>query len=535
VVQLTAVRQRSCPSCERPVAARSARWCGSCGAPLRPVAAADDRVEGAAAHPGRARRVAVIVLAGAVVAALLLAGGPIIDRLPGEGAAVENLEVAAPSARVLDRVARRFQPPPPPLVEPVCLRQAGRDCFRWTVADADVGRSHVQVAGDLLLSTEPLDGEVTARRLSDGGIAWRASLGPDAAVDRGVTDELLLSSSSGVLTARNLTDGVVRWRSDELPAGVTFLAGVQRGSTVVVLVISDEPLPDGATVGPMGTAIGLDAADGRTRWRTDALGPAGIGSDATVVFVDDGGDLVALEPDGTERWRVPAVLPGAPGGAWVSNGVVTVYGDDDGGDRLYRLTDGQRLDLGGTVLAEDDGRVLLEIWPGQRSDGEGADLDAGPTYALLDADGEVRWEVAADPVGCTFGAEIDGAVVRVAGCGGAEMVLDTDDGQVLSRTPPSQANDGLVVTFAGRVGPYLLQPQEPSDAASAYLVVDAHTELQVARLPPDSVALSREGDAAWSHDLGGIAVIQHRGGLVALDLPGEGTRPDRPTGSVTSR
>jgi outer membrane protein assembly factor BamB len=530
-VQLTAVRQRSCPACERPVPSRSARWCGNCGAPLRPSAVADDQ-EVHPARPHRARRVALVALAVAVVAGLLLASGPIVDRLPGDGAAVEDLEVASPSARVLERVANRFQPPPPAVSDPVCLRAAGLDCFRWAVADAEVGRAYTQVAGELLLSTGFGGGELTARRLDDGSVAWRTTVTSDRVV---ATDQLLLTVDDRELTARTLEDGQVRWRSEDLPGDVTFLAAEQRGAQLVLLAFLDAPvLDDGTVAGPTATAIGIDADDGRTRWRTEAVGPAGIAPDATVAFVDTEGDLVALDADGSERWRVPGVTPGGPGGTWINADVVTVWGSDDGGDRMFRLADGRPLGVGGSVLASDDERTFLEVWPGHRGDTDD-DGQQGPAYALLDADGAVAWQVAADPRGCTLGAQLEADTVRVAGCGGSELVLDATDGQVLARTPAIEVSDGDVVTFAERVGPYALQPQRPSEIASAYLVVDTRTGAEVARLPPESVALTRDGDAAWTHDLGGFAVIQHRGGFVALDLPRDGARPGRPTGSVTSR
>jgi outer membrane protein assembly factor BamB len=534
-VQLTAVRQRSCPACERPVAARSARWCGGCGAPLRPVAASDepDASPSTGAGTGR-RRVALVALGVAVVAALLLVGGPIVDRLPGDDTAIADLEVASPSARVLERVATRFQPPPPALAAPVCLRAAGLDCFRWAVDEADAGRAHTQLAGDLLLSTSFGGGELTARHLSDGRVAWRTSVSSDRVV---ATDQLLLTVDDGVLRARTLEDGQVRWRSDELPDDVTFLAAEQRGAELVLIAFLDAPiLDDGTTVGPLATILGVDAADGQVRWRTDAVGPAAIAPDATVAFVDAEGDLVAVERDGSERWRVPAVTPGSAGGTWITAGIVTVYSGEDGGDRLHRLADGRALGVGGTALAGDAERTLLEVWPGQDIGASSEDVEHdGPAYVLLDADGEPRWQVPADQRGCTIGAELDADEVRIAGCGGAELVLDAADGQVLSRTPPLQANDGVVTTFAERVGPYALQPEAPSQLASAYLLVDTRTDQQVARLPPDSVALTRAGETAWTHDLGGIAVVQHRGGLVALDLPRDGARLDRPSGGVTSR
>jgi outer membrane protein assembly factor BamB len=534
-VQLTAVRRRSCPACERPVTTRSARWCGSCGAPLRPVAATDepDADPSAGAGTGR-RRVALAALAVAVVAGLLLVGGPIVDRLPGDGAALEDLEVASPSARVLERVTSRFQPPPPTLAAPVCLRAAALDCFRWTVDDVDAGRAHTQLAGDLLLSTGPGSDDLTARHLSNGRVAWRTTVSSDRVV---ATDQLLLTVDDDVLSARTLEDGQVRWRSDDLPDDVTFLAAEQRGAELVLLAFLDAPvLDDGTTVGPLATVLGIDAADGQVRWRTDAVGPAAIAPDATVAFVDAEGDLVAVEPDGSERWRVPAVTPGTAGGTWITAGIVTVYSGEDGGDRLHRLADGRALGVGGTALAGDDERTVLEVWPGQQLDTSSEDGEQdGPAYVLLDADGEPRWQVPADQRGCTMGAELDADEVRIAGCGGAELVLDATDGQVLSRTEPLQASDGVVVTFAERIGPFALQPQAPSQVASAYTLVDTRTEQEVARLPPDSVAMTRPGDTAWTHDLGGIAVIQHRGGLVAIGLPRDGGRTVPPTGSVTSR
>jgi hypothetical protein len=531
-VQLTAVRQRSCPGCQRPVRERSARWCGACGTPLRPTADEDVREAGPdlSPRPGLRRRLLATGTASVVVVALVLAGGPVIDRLP-DGSAADDLEVATPSAGVLERVSRRFRPPPPPLRDPVCLREAGVDCFRWTVADRDLAGAQLTVAGDLLLATDLGGTEMTARRLTDGGVAWRASLGEVGGPGRVLTtDALLLTVDDDGLTARDLAGGDVRWRTDELPRDVTFLAARQRAEELVLVAVLDAPvLDDGTVVGPAATILGLDAATGRTTWKLDTAGPAGIGRDATTAYIDEEGQLVALEPDGSVRWEVAAVTPGSAGGTWVNGGFVTVWSnDDEAGDRLHRLSDGRPLGTGGTVLASDGDRTLLEVWRGRDGaepppdpDG-GSPLDGvgdGPAYVLIDGDATERWRVAAEPPGCTLGAQLEGEQVRIIGCGGAELVLAASDGSVRSRTPAIEVTDGEMVAFAERVGPYALQPEAPSRATSAWNLVDTRTAVEVARLPPDSLVVTREGDPAWTNDLGGFAVIHHRGGLVALDLP----------------
>jgi hypothetical protein len=526
-VQLTAVRQRSCPGCQRPVRDRSARWCGACGTPLRPTADDDVREDGPArsAGPDLRRRVVAAGAAGVVLVGFVLAGGPIVDRLP-DGSGGDDLEVATPSATVLERVSRRFRPPPPPLRDPVCLREAGVDCFRWTVTDRDLAGAQLTVAGELLLATDLGGTEMTARRLSDGEVAWRASLGEVGGPGRVLTtEELLLTVDDDGLTARSLAGGDVRWHTDDLPRDVTFLAARQRADELVLVAVLDAPvLDDGTVVGPAATILGLDAATGRTTWEVDTAGPAGIGRDATTAYVDEEGQLVALEPDGSVRWEVAAVTPGSAGGTWVNGGFVTVWSNDDGvGDRLHRLSDGRPLGTGGTVLASDGGRTLLEVWRGRDGDevppdgrDDGGD---GPAYVLIDGDATERWRIAAEPPGCTLGAQLEGEEVRIIGCGGAELVLAASDGSVRSRTPAIEVTDGDVVAFAERVGPYALQPEAPSQVTSAWNLVDTRTGVEVARLPPDSVVVTREGDPAWTNDLGGFAIIHHRGGLVALDLP----------------
>jgi hypothetical protein len=72
-----------------------------------------------------------------------------------------------------------------------------------------------------------------------------------------------------------------------------------------------------------------------------------------------------------------------------------------------------------------------------------------------------------------------------------------------------------------RVGPFALRPEAPGEVGSAWNLVDTRTDTEVARLPPDSVLVTREAEPSWTGDLGGVAVIQHRGGLVAVDLPSE--------------
>jgi hypothetical protein len=517
-VQLTAVRQRSCPGCQRPVTERTARWCGACGEPLR-AEAPTPRPREAGGRRTAWRRAAAAGAAVAVVGGLAVAGGPIVDRLPGDGT-LTDLEVSTPSATTLDRVGRRFQPPPAALRDPVCLRSAGDGCFRWSVVDPDLAGAQVLVAGDLLLATGPSGRDATARRLDDGEVAWRAVLADGVRPDRVVaTDTLLLTVDDGRLTARDLADGDVRWRDAPLPEDATILDARQRGDRIVVVAVREghdlAEGPDDADAGLEqfgGLVLGIDARDGAATWEVESAGPPGVGHDATTVHVDEDGHLVALDPDGSVRWRVPALPEGASGGTWINGGFVTVWSDDGFGDRLHRLHDGQALGVGGTVLAQDGARTLLEVWPGED--------EGGPAYVLVDGD-EERWRVPAEASGCSLGADLDAEVARLHKCGGSELVLDAADGSVRSHSPPVAGDDEGLALMTERVGPFALRPEAPGEVGSAWNLVDTRTDTEVARLPPDSVLVTREAEPSWTADLGGVAVIQHRGGMVAVDLPAE--------------
>ncbi len=453
-----------------------------------------------------------------IVLAMIALSGPIVDRLPA-GDGVADAAIEAPSDRVLDRVARRYQPPPPPLAEPVCLRDPGDACLLWSITDPNLRGAHVVLAGELLVALQRPGQSVTAFRLSDGEVAWTGPRGAPSARQQLATEELLLTVDANGLSARSLSDGAERWRRDELLTDVDLYEARDVGGTVVLhgLAVDARAPADLLVERSDAVLLALDAVTGEDAWRIATVGPAGIAPDGTAVYLATDGRLTAQAPDGTIRWAVDGVDPAVGGGVWVSGRYVNMWRGDGSGEQLHRMADGRPLGFGGTVVASDDDHALLEVWAGPSGP---ADLVGhGPAYVLLDADDREIWRTPADPSrGCTLTAGFDGDTIRVLTCEQEELVFDRSDGSLLRQSRPRPDTGDLGAPHE-RMGPFAFAPGTTRRATAPHVLVDTRNGEEVARFPPEAFPLLRERDGPWTSDLGGMAVIQHRGGLTAIALP----------------
>jgi outer membrane protein assembly factor BamB len=128
---------------------------------------------------------------------------------------------------------------------------------------------------------------------SDGTTLWEASPGNQFAEP--LSDGRSVFVASGAPTALDLRDGTVTWShdlTDVTPWGCCLGNGI--------LVVT------GPTDGG-GAVVGLDAASGDRRWRTDlsrVVKAAPTYRDGTVYVPDEGAQLVALTTDtGDVEWR----------------------------------------------------------------------------------------------------------------------------------------------------------------------------------------------------------------------------------------
>jgi outer membrane protein assembly factor BamB len=511
-VLITAVRERCCPGCDAPVRERSARWCGRCGEALEAVPA-DDPSAGRGTVPWG--RVALVAGGALATVALVASAGPIVDRLPAPTDPLAEAEVASPDDEALGRIGRRYLPPPAPVTEPVCLRDPGHACLRWHVADRSSTPGAVAIAGDVVVVAQPSDPQLRALDLRDGTVAWTATV-DSAAPQLAATDELVLTLDRDGLTVRDAADGTIRFGLDGFGHDA-WLSAKQAGDRLVL--VADH---GGVALGPDGedgqaepfTALGVDAVTGEVTWRSNGIGAAGVAADGTSVLVE-GEALVARTPDGEVSWTRTPEQP--PGGGWIAGRLVHVWARDGSADRLYRLEDGDPLDVRGHVVAWSGRHALLETGP---ADGPGTDA----RLVLLE-DHEPVWEITA-PSECSNGARIAIALVHVVTCDGTEVTYDLADGRELGTVPPEPAG-GADGSWAGseRIGPYTLGPESAQDARSAWVLVDTRTDVEVVRLPPNAYAVQRDTPDGWRVDADGVAVIQHLGGLTAIDVPPTDTRP----------
>ncbi len=486
-----------CPQCGA-TAPADARWCGTCGAALRPETpspAEDDELGVQRSEPrsGRVAAAGVLVL---VLVGLLVGQAttepPVVPAgftSRGDGArsgVVSTTSVPAPSG-----VAWRSPVDLPPLLSP------GTDVLGTTTA-AD-GR-------ELLVVLDPSpDGQrVTAHDATDGALLTTTMLPLGSQpYDLALRDGLLAYRDLTSVTLVDLTTGQRRWR-------------------VETRLREDSTLTSGGVVGVPATADGIElvllaADDGSEQWR-QRLGDAG-----RVTRVTASGDRVVVtgstapgEPfvagidaaDGTVVWRLAgddlpeqAAFPLAP--VTVGAGRVVVAGVDrvlvvDLADGRTTATITDDDSVGGPAIVTAVGPDLLV-----RSDG----LTNIVGYDLVT--GQRRWASPATsaPV---LALEIRDDVVAVRG-DSATVLLDGDSGAVVGRVGPAGGTSRLITTDGGGVAQVTVDGAVEVVGGEgvrwrvptiAVHVPDLSTDAgAVAATTPDGVQVHdvRSGERRWSH------------------------------------
>lgn len=497
-------RARTCPACDHTIRERSARWCGSCGAPL---GALTTEPPGPPTSPWR-RRALVTVAAALVAAPVASVGAGIVDRPGTRSTAVRDTVVATPDADTLDAL-EPLEPAPRPLGldAPNCTGSAQFSCFRWTARADGAGFRAVAVGAGSVVTVDAAG--LTARDLRSGSTRWTApgdGRGGDGSLV--VAGDLILHRTDGDLVGRALGSGEQRWRNAAL--GGFRADEVHRHDDIVAASGHHETTTGTAGIERGKLVGGIDAATGALLWHASGRS-AGLAAEGISVLLTAGGELRAYEATGDLRWEIPVPLDGVDSGVWAEGHLVGVYGSWQT-PQAYRLLDGEPLTFVGEALTSDADHTLVAEF----RDRDGAGLQASGDVVLLGAEGEV-WR--ADDVvdgWCYRGARLRGTTVEIRDCRGVRIVLDRSDGTERSRVAATDA-DSPRTDGGTRVGPYELR----YDATGELLVRDTDHDVEVARMPTGTwpVGARTEGDS--SHDLGGVALLQGRGWLTALDLPSE--------------
>lgn len=228
---------------------------------------------------------------------------------------------------------------------------------------------------------------------SDGTTLWEASPGNQFAEP--LSDGRHVFVASSVPTALDLRDGSTRWShdlTDVTPWGCCLGDGC-----LVVTGLTDRG----------GVAVGLDAASGDRRWRTDLPNPVKASPtyrDGTAYVPDEGTHLVALSIEtGDVEWRTRP-YDSLPGGRWAAT--PTVAGD--------------------TVVVPSG--------------------NGGTTAAVDRASGETVWEVETGPTLAPPVATGSGVVVGTMNEG---LFLVDADGTVVDRRTDTRAGSQMALTDAG--------------------------------------------------------------------------------------
>jgi outer membrane protein assembly factor BamB len=499
------VQERCCPACAATVRVRDARWCGTCGELLEPVA-----VEAPAPTGSPWRRRLLFGTAGAAVLAVaVVTGGGVIDRTAARSAAVQDLAVATPDADVLDGLEPAPRPAPPVVEEPTCTRTGDRACFLWTAEAGDsVGFTVAAIAGAMVVTYDGSNRTLAARDLRDGTVVWSVRTPEGGWSDSTLltAGDLLLNVEGDDLVARELTTGVERWRTAEL-GGVTPWQVHPAGDALVVIGEDHRVLSAGETE-TGSVAAALDPVTGSVLWHR-AGSSASLAAGGVIVMTADG-ELATYAPTGELRWRTAEPFEDrVAGGAWAHGHVISVYDEITGASELHRLLDGAPLGFDGYPIATDDGHTLVQLHGNAADDG---------AIVLLDEEGEVWRLEGADWSECVGPTRFTATTVALTSCGGDTVTLDRADGSVLDRTPGPDAEVLPLVGHRERVGPYELRSSETEGSVHDVVVTRAATDTELARLPPDTWPVWSQ-DPGGSPEFGDALVLQSRGWLTALPLP----------------
>ncbi len=308
------------------------------------------------------------------------------------------------------------------------------------------------------------DAQHTGRALVAGpqslALAWYALGGDDfdSSPVIGPDGSVYAVSTDGLVQGLN-ADGSQRWAAG---AGARVYASPVLGQDGRVLV--------GYVAGRFRA---YDPADGRVVWSLAGFGSirgtAAVGADGSIYFGTDGGELVALDAAGSERFRVQArgAIVGAP--------AIT-----SGGDLFWGSLDGRfrRMAPNGDIRweVEVDGAVFSAASIG--SDGT-VYLGAGRSILALDPDsGAVRWRVgvgaevmttpAIGPDGTIYAGSENGLVTAVVPSGTVRWQFQTG-GAV--RSSAAVGADGTIYVGSGDGTVYALSPN--GERLSSFRALDA--------------------------------------------------------------
>jgi outer membrane protein assembly factor BamB len=438
------VRSRHCPACDACWSGPQARYCGRCGTPLPPAASAGT------SRPSRRRLVIALTLLLAALAALAvvlvaLPDGsrtvtePTGDRdrveLPGGAVPADGSDEAEPTAGSSLLGCEGCHGWRSALTDTVTsLRADGRDVVvatsggsvlvldgdtgerRWTARIGDEAAHAVVLDGLVVVGTA--DARVVALDPADGHTRWEVTLPIPTAGARAVAgdaDGVLLAGGSGHgVVALDGQTGALRWVR-ELPGrtvgvGTTLVSVMPDGRLEGWWAADDEPrwsvrlLADEDLVGRAGDLV-VTRDRGGPRFRDATTGAIvangaptvswwAAAEDGTLVLADTGrrSEVVALAPDGAERWRT--ALPGDEPDA---DCCVEVAPTSDGRVlAVDRRVTGRAavLDLATGAVLADAGRAAAAV-PGLLLIGAHGDLGVlqgeGAVAGVALATGEVRW------------------------------------------------------------------------------------------------------------------------------------------------
>lgn len=504
-------RTDRCPACGASWSGRGLRWCGRCGARLRPLDPSRPRATARWARP-IAALAGVAVAIGAVVATTTAVG----DLIP-HGEPLDDAVVAPPSASAIDRIERRSPDPPDEVDGPVCVTVP--DCFVWR---AEVGSSTtfpapatVTASGlllvhddDVLRATDVVSGEVAWER---SGYTSPTGLPADAVA---TADLAIVLDGDRRLVALDLTDGSERWRTDPMPLR-EVRRHVDDGDQVRLVGATDELTESTGGAGHTGAVldgvVAVDLTTGERRWEVTALA-AGVGGDAAVLADDTA--LRGLDRDGEVVWEQPLTDVDRVGQVQVVGPTFATYAENQEPGDLRLVADGRPIDVGGHayVVADDDEGAFGHSW---------GDPDGPQELSLwYVADGELGWQ--REPPGNyeDCGVELGAEAIVVRSCDGGTIQLARDDGRELGRTRVTHDVPPDLTGFAPPIGPYAVGPDDPSDGSGDLVVTDLRDGAEVARFPaPSHVVVVRTGDRATTSNVGGRLLIATGREVVALDLP----------------
>jgi outer membrane protein assembly factor BamB len=503
------VQERCCPACRETVRGRDARWCGTCGELLEPVA-----VE--APSPTRSpwrHRLLIGTVGAAILAVAVVTGGGVIDRTAARSAAVQDLAVATPDADVLDGLEPAPRPAPPVVEEPTCTRTGDRACFLWSVQVDGVEHSPATIASGLLFTQDASRPAWIARDVRDGTVVWSAEVATGFGQDSMLlaAGDLALHVDGDAWVARELATGVERWRTEQL-GSVTPWQVALRDDVLVAIgddqAASEELIEDGHAL-----AAGLDPTTGSLLWQQEGVSASLAAGGVTVVATEDG-DVAAYRPSGELGWRRQLFDDGSSAHAWAHGHLVSVYDEDTDAASLHRLVDGEPLGYDGRPVATSEEHTLVHVESSPRG------------LVLLDEAGEVWRADLFDGSDCLFGGRFASTTIEFTTCSGGQVTLDRSDGSLLERMPGSEAaaptpgSEAEALPFQGYrefVGPYELRSSETGGSVQGAIVTDAATGAELARLPPETWSVwQQDRDRAGSED---VLVLQSRGWLTALPLP----------------